>query len=84
MTLSLAVFRGFPWKKVPVFFLAQTLGAMCGAGIIYANYFHAIDLFEGGRGIRTLSTASLFATYAVSFNQHYFPISMAHSLADVL
>jgi len=47
---------------------AQVLGAMCGAAIIYANYFHAIDLFEGGRGIRTLSTASLFATYAVSLS----------------
>jgi aquaglyceroporin related protein len=66
VTLSLAVFRRFPWKKVPVYIFAQTLGAMCGAGIIYANYFHAIDLFEGGRGIRTLSTAGLFATYGVS------------------
>jgi aquaglyceroporin related protein, other eukaryote len=55
---------------------AQVMGALCGAGIIYANYFHAIDLFEGGRGIRTLSTASLFATYAVSplapFSSHCF------------
>jgi len=50
-----------------VFICAQTLGAMCGAGIIYANYFHAIDLFEGGHGIRTLSTASLFATYALPY-----------------
>ena len=65
VTLSLAVFRRFPWRKVPVFIFAQTLGAMCGAAIIYANYFHAIDLYEGGRGIRTLSTAGLFATYAV-------------------
>jgi len=56
-----------------VFITAQTLGAMCGAGIIYANYFHAIDLFEGGRGIRTLSTASLFATYAVSSNIPFSP-----------
>lgn len=48
-----------------MFMLAQVLGAFCGAGIIYANYYHAIDLFEGGHGIRTLSTASLFATYAV-------------------
>ena len=66
VTLSLAVFRGFPWKKVPVFIFAQVMGALCGAAIVYANYFHAIDLFEGGRGNRTLSTASLFATYAVS------------------
>jgi aquaglyceroporin related protein, other eukaryote len=68
VTLSLAVFRGFPWRKVPVFIFAQTLGAMCGAGIVYANYFHAINLFEGGHNIRTLSTAGLFATYAVSLN----------------
>lgn len=67
VTLSLAVFRGFPWRKVPVFIFAQILGAMCGSGIIYANYFHAIDLFEGGGGIRTLSTASLFATYALPY-----------------
>lgn len=43
------------------------MGALCGAGIIYANYIHAIDLFEGGRHIRTVpGTASLFSTYAVS------------------
>jgi aquaglyceroporin related protein, other eukaryote len=65
VTLSFAVFRRFPWRKVPVFIFAQVLGAMCGAGIIYANYFHAIDLFEGGRGIRTLSTAGFFGTFAV-------------------
>jgi aquaglyceroporin related protein, other eukaryote len=57
-----------------VFIFAQVLGAMCGAAIIYANYFHAIDLFEGGRGIRTLSTASLFATYAVSLNLPHFTL----------
>jgi len=73
VTLSLAIFRRFSWRKVPIFIAAQTLGAMCGAGIVYANYFHAIDLFEGGRGIRTLSTASLFATYSVSSNIHFFP-----------
>jgi len=67
VTLSMAVFRRFPWRKVPVFIFAQTMGAMCGAGIIYANYFHAIDLYEGGRGIRTLSTAGLFATYALPY-----------------
>jgi aquaglyceroporin related protein len=67
VTLSFAIFRGFPWKKVPVFIFAQIMGGLCGAAIIYANYIHAIDLFEGGRGIRTVpGTASLFSTYAVS------------------
>lgn len=48
------------------YILAQVLGGLVGAALVYANYFHAIDIFEGGRGIRTLSTASLFSTYAVS------------------
>lgn len=67
VTLSFAVFRDFPYKKVPIYWLAQLLGAICGAGITYANYIHPIDIVEGGRGIRTVpGTASLFATYAVS------------------
>ena len=67
VTLALAVFRDFPWKKVPVYFFAQLMGALCGAGIIYADYIHAIDIVEGGRHIRTVpGTAGIFATYAVS------------------
>ena len=66
VTLAFAVFRDFPWKKVPIYWFAQLMGAICGAGITYANYIHAIDIVEGGRHIRTVpGTASLFATYAV-------------------
>lgn len=68
VTVALATFRDFPWRKVPVFIFAQLMGALCGAGIIYANYIHAIDLFEGGRHIRTVpGTASLFSTYAADY-----------------
>ncbi|EPQ51046.1 aquaporin, partial [Gloeophyllum trabeum ATCC 11539] len=68
VTLALATFRGFPWKKVPAFIFAQLMGALCGAAIIYANYFHAIDIFEGGRGVRTVpGTAGLFSTYALDY-----------------
>lgn len=48
-----------------VYICAQLLGGIVGAAIVYANYFHAIDIFEGGRGVRTLSTASLFSSYTV-------------------
>ena len=41
------------------------MGGLVGAALVYANYFHAIDIFEGGRGVRTLKTADLFSTYAV-------------------
>ncbi|KIK55578.1 hypothetical protein GYMLUDRAFT_248614 [Collybiopsis luxurians FD-317 M1] len=67
VTLSLAIFRGFPWKKVPVFIFAQLLGGIIGAGIVYANYFHAIDIVEGGRGVRTLATAGNFGTFAAAY-----------------
>lgn len=33
---------------------------------MYATYSHAIDIFEGGHGVRTLETAGLFGTLAVS------------------
>lgn len=62
----MASFRNFPWKKVPFYIIAQLLGGICGAGIVYANYYHAINLYEGGAGIRTISgTGDLFGTYAV-------------------
>ncbi|KAF5341434.1 hypothetical protein D9758_014749 [Tetrapyrgos nigripes] len=67
VTLSLAIFRGFPWRKVPAYIIAQVLGGIVGAGLIYANYIHAIDIIEGGRGIRTLSTAGIFSTFAAGY-----------------
>ncbi|CAE6421834.1 unnamed protein product [Rhizoctonia solani] len=68
VTLAMAIFRGFSWKKVPSYILAQTLGACTGAGLVYANYYRAIDLFEGGIGVRTVpGTASLFTTFAAPY-----------------
>ncbi|KII91664.1 hypothetical protein PLICRDRAFT_173481 [Plicaturopsis crispa FD-325 SS-3] len=68
VTLALAVWRDFPWRKVPGYIVAQVMGALCGAACVYANYFHAIDIYEGGRGIRsTPGTAGLFATYSASY-----------------
>ncbi|TBU23203.1 aquaporin [Dichomitus squalens] len=68
VTIAFATFRDFPWRKVPTYIFAQLMGGLCGAGIIYANYIHAIDLVEGGRHIRTVpGTAGLFSTYALPY-----------------
>ncbi|KAF8073908.1 major intrinsic protein superfamily membrane channel protein [Lyophyllum atratum] len=67
VTVALATFRGFPWRKVPIYIVSQLLGGLMGAALVYWNYFHAIDIFEGGKGVRTLKTASLFSTYALDY-----------------
>jgi aquaglyceroporin related protein, other eukaryote len=71
VTLSNCVFRGLPWHKFPIYFIAQLLGAMAGAFVVYLNYRLAIDNFEGGVGIRTVtgntSSAGVFCTYPADF-----------------
>ncbi|KAJ7864647.1 aquaporin [Mycena leptocephala] len=67
VTLAMATWRGFSWKKVPGFILAQILGGFVGAALVYANYSHAIDIFEGGAGVRTMKTAGVFGAYAVDY-----------------
>ncbi|KAF3405389.1 Aquaporin-3 [Talaromyces pinophilus] len=73
VTFANCVYRRFPWRKFPVYAIAQFLGAFCASGVVYANYKSAIDVFEGGSGIRTVpgysetATAGIFCTYPAPF-----------------
>lgn len=71
VTFANCLYRGHPWRKLPVYALAQLLGAMVGAAIVYGNYKSAFDAFEGGAGIRTVTgptaTAGVFCTYPAAF-----------------
>lgn len=58
VTLSLAVFRGFPWSKVIPYCVAQTAGAFAGAAIVYFNYRVAFEAFDPGLE----KTAGVFTT----------------------
>ncbi|KAE8314856.1 aquaporin-like protein [Aspergillus transmontanensis] len=73
VTLASCILRKFPWRKFPIYLISQVLGAMCGAAIVYGNYKSAIDIYEGGPGIRTVpgyspnATAGIFCTYPAAF-----------------
>jgi glycerol uptake facilitator-like aquaporin len=50
MTLSFAVFQGFPWKKVPYYIFAQIVGAFL-AGLLLVGQYHP-QMTELAAGLR--------------------------------
>lgn len=64
VTLTLAVFRKFSWKKVPIYVVSQTLGAWAGAMLVYITYYTALGIVDP---MKTSATASLFSTYALEY-----------------
>lgn len=59
VTLALAVFRGFPWSKVVPYCVAQSLGAMAGAAVVFFNYRLAFLQFDPNLE----KTAGIFTTF---------------------
>lgn len=59
VTLALAVFRDFPWRKVVPYMLAQVAGAFAGAALVYVNYLPAFRAFDPDLS----RTANVFATF---------------------
>jgi glycerol uptake facilitator protein len=59
VTLTLAVFRGFPWRKVLPYSIAQTAGAFLAAALVYRNYLPAFQLTDP----QLEKTAGIFTTF---------------------
>ncbi|EME46684.1 hypothetical protein DOTSEDRAFT_61285 [Dothistroma septosporum NZE10] len=70
VTLTSCLLRKLPWRRLPMYWFSQILGAFLAAGVVYANYIDAINMVEG-YGIRSVggntSTAGIFATYPADF-----------------
>ncbi|XP_023279773.1 aquaporin-3-like [Seriola lalandi dorsalis] len=65
VTFTLCLLGREPWRKFPLFFLFQTLGAFLGAAIVFGMYSDA--LWDFGKGelivVGKNATAGIFATY---------------------
>jgi glycerol uptake facilitator protein len=73
VTLSLALRRGFSWRKLPSYWAAQILGAFTAAALVYLNYRYAIGSYEAANHI-TRGTASSVPTFSIfaTFPAKYF------------
>jgi MIP family channel proteins len=69
VTVTLAVLRGFPWRKVLPYTIAQLAGAFTGALVTFVTYREAFDHFDGGvrQVVGAKATAGIFATYPQAY-----------------
>ncbi|GAA5804922.1 Aquaporin-2 [Helicostylum pulchrum] len=65
VTVTFWAFSGFPTRKVPVYILAQLLGAFTGAALLYSIIEPAITQFDDGARqiLGEFGTAGIFGTY---------------------
>ncbi|GGK76994.1 MIP/aquaporin family protein [Mangrovihabitans endophyticus] len=59
VTVALAVFKGFPWRKVAPYSLAQFLGAFAAALLVRWNYTEVLHQADPGL---TIKTQGVFST----------------------
>ncbi len=72
VTLAQAMRRGFPWRKVPWYWLAQVFGAFVAAALVYFNYHPAINAYDAANHIvkgqpSSIPTFSIFATFPAKY-----------------
>ncbi len=65
VTLALALYRKFPWKQVVPYCLAQTIGAIAGAVLVYQLFSPVIDSFNAAHNLTRAAggAAGVFFTH---------------------
>lgn len=78
VTLALALFRGFSWKKVVPYWVAQVVGGFVGAAIVYALFQPVINHFNETHQL----TRAAGGAAGVFFTHPGLAITPAHALLD--
>lgn len=63
VTVTMAVFKKCRWIQVPVYILAQHLGAFFASAVLYGIYYNGIMAIGG---LKVPDTAGIFASYPTS------------------
>ena len=73
VTFAFAIKGDFPWRKVPIYWIAQVAGAFLGAALVYLDYSSAINAWNLAHHVASrassggLTTLSIFATFPASY-----------------
>ncbi|GCE79974.1 major facilitator superfamily glycerol uptake transporter [Komagataeibacter oboediens] len=69
VSVALALYRGFPWRKVPAYCAAQVLGGILGAALVYTLYQPVIDHYNQLHGLTRADggAAGVFFTHPGEF-----------------
>lgn len=72
VTIGLAVFRGFSWKKVPSYIAIQVAGCFTGAFAVYGLFKNGFLQFEAANNIVrgtvvSTATSGIFTTYPTAY-----------------
>ncbi|MBB5359237.1 glycerol uptake facilitator protein [Rhodanobacter sp. ANJX3] len=78
VTLALALFRDFEWKKVVPYWLAQIVGAFAGAAIVYLLFGPVIDHFNAAQNL----TREAGGAAGVFFTHPGLAVTPMHALLD--
>lgn len=78
VTLALACFRSFSWRKVAPYCAAQVFGGFVGASVTYALFYPVIDVFNTTHHL----TRAMGGAAAVFFTHPGFAIQPMHALTD--
>jgi len=71
-TVAFALFKGFPWKKVPFYIVAQVFGAFLGALVVYVQYKQPLDALTQAAEASPGGVASVFSPAGPAGNFAFF------------